>query len=108
MSSQRATTDSKGSNEEPVDELAFDAIAALLGERSREVEEACGEAVDRLRRGERPTESDVRRLRQVADGLTHITENYVAEATEAAENRREPAECEGVEEVVENIARTDD
>jgi len=82
--------DAGGTNESGgLDELALDAISTLAEDADREASESIGTVVDRLRQGERPTESDVAALRQAADGLSLVTEEYVAAACEATESRRE-------------------
>ena len=71
------------------EELALDAICTLLEDADREASEGVGTVVNRLRQGERPTESEVRALRQATQGLTLVTEEFVAAACEATESRSE-------------------
>ena len=85
-SSNMATKQTEG---EGIEELALDAISTLAEDADRETSESIGAVVERLRQGERPTESDVRALRQATDGLALLTEEYVAAACEATESRSE-------------------
>ena len=71
------------------EELALDAICTLVEDADREASESIGTVVERLRQGERPTESDVRALRQATEALTLVTEDFVAAACEATERRSE-------------------
>lgn len=77
------------SDETDLEELALDAVCTLIEDADREASESIRTVARRLRQGERPTESDVRALRQAAEGLTLVTEEYVAAACEATESRRE-------------------
>ena len=77
------------SDETDLEELALDAICTLLEDADREASESIRTVAKRLRQGERPTESDVRALRQATEGLTLVTEEFIAEACEATESRRE-------------------
>lgn len=83
------------SDEDDLEELALDAIYTLLEDADREASESVGTVVERLRQGERPTESDVKALRQAAEGLTLVTEEFVAAACEATESRRERWDGDG-------------
>jgi hypothetical protein len=84
-----ATTEIEVTEGDGFEELALDAISTLVEDADREASESIGTLVERLRQGERPTESDVRALRQATEGLTLVTEEYVAAACEATESRSE-------------------
>ena len=82
-------SESAAAEDDGLEELALDAICTLAEDADREASESIGRVVERLRQGERPTESDVRMLRQATDGLALVTEEFVAAACEATESRRE-------------------
>lgn len=71
------------------EELALDAICTLIEDADREASESIRTVAKRLRQGERPTESDVKALRQATEGLALVTEDFVAAACEATESRSE-------------------
>jgi len=82
-------SESVTAEDDGLEDLALDAVCTLLEDADREASESIRTVAKRLRQGERPTESDVRALRQAAEGLTLVTEEFVAPTCEATESRRE-------------------
>jgi len=82
-------SESVGLEDDGLEDLALDAVCTLLEDADREASESVGPVVDRLRQGERPTESDVKELRRAVEGLALVTEEFAAAACEATESRSE-------------------
>jgi hypothetical protein len=82
-------SENEQSEAEAFEQLALEAIASILSERRAEVDDICYELSAKMAQGEKPTESDVRRLRQAADGIRDVTEYYITEASEGGRERRE-------------------
>jgi len=66
------------------EEFAADTLSTLVSMHRRQAEDAFREVENELRDGERPTEDQLDELRQSAEGLRWVTDEYVSEF--AAEN----------------------